>query len=86
MNGTRGNKMTTKAEMMERFMKLEKVDVSDFNGYLTPTSLEKITTPLDFVIPRKFTDFYSICKHMDTFGVEYKVYRKKEYYVVEVTK
>ena len=86
MNGTRGNKMVTKEEMMSRFMKLEKVDWGENEGYQQKNSLAEIDTPCDLVIPRKFADFYSICDHMNAFGVEYKVYRKKEFYVVEVQK
>jgi len=79
-------KMGAKEDLLEKFMKLEKVDWGETEGYHQKNSLKEIESPSNIMIPRKLTDFYQLCDLYNTFGVEYKVYRKNEFYVVEVTK
>ena len=78
--------MATKEDVLEKFMKLEKVDWGETEGYQQKNSLAEIQSPCNIMIPRKVVDFYQLCELYNTFSVEYKVYRKNEFYVVEVTK
>lgn len=80
--------MVTKEEMMSRFMKLEKVDWGEDNtGLIKKRFIEEVTKAEDIIIPKsKDADFYRLCDIYNTFNVEYKIYSKDYFFIVEVIK
>ena len=72
--------------MMEKFMRLEKVDWGETPLAQQRKTLEDIKGPEDVTLPFSSTDFYKLCEVYNQFNVDYKIYKKGDFWVVEVQK
>lgn len=79
--------MVSKADMMNRFMKLEKVKFPEREGFKSVKSITEVTDE-SIMIPVNKTCYYELFDHYDPLGKEFKIFndKTKEFWLVEVQK